>query len=92
VLIDRFGFYFMPIGGDAHNVTLYISGKIQPEDFFWQEITYRTETFSGEIIPQFEIISHKQADGYPVEIRIFSEEADGYLNVTIPVEDMSIIG
>jgi len=92
VLIDRFGFYFMPIIGDAHEVTLFMSGKILSEDFFWQEITNRTETFSGEILPKFEIISHRQADGYPVEIRIFSKEADGYLNVTIPVEDMSIIG
>lgn len=92
VLIDRFGFYFMPIGGDAHEITLFIEGKITSEDFFWLEIKNGTETFSGEIMPQFEILSHKQADGYPVRIRIFSEEADGYLNITIPVEDVNIIG
>jgi len=91
VLITRFGFYFTPIGGNATEVTLFIEGNALPTDYFWQEIPNGTRTFSGEILLPFEILSEKEADWYPVEIRIFSHEADGHLNVTIPVEKMVIL-
>jgi hypothetical protein len=90
VLITKLGFDFTPIGGDATEVTLFLEGNTDPEEFFWSRINNGTSQFSGEINPPFPIMCERLPAGWVVQVRIFSHEADGYVNVTIPDHDMHI--
>lgn len=91
VLIKTLGFNFTPIGGDATEVTLFLEGTSDPLDFFWPRINKGQSQFSGEISPPFPIEGEKVPGGWVVQARIFSHEADGYINVTIPDRDMHIL-
>jgi hypothetical protein len=89
VRIQYLYFILKPVGGDAHHVVVIPrEGVAQPEEYYRDEIKNGTEEHF-EIQFQYQIQIHKQDDGYPITLKIVSDEAEGY--VTLILKDENII-
>jgi hypothetical protein len=92
VLMSVLGFNFTPIGGDAHNVVLFLKGMTPAIDYTFELIKNGTSTFSGEMQIPYAIPVRKYQDGYHVDIRIRCDEADGNMIIVIPEDDFFVTG
>lgn len=74
---------------DIHHLALFAQGMANPSDYYWLEITNGT-TVNVEIEFPYAIRSVMQENGFPVTLRIYSDEAEG--NITLFIKESSIIG
>jgi len=90
VVISTLGFNFTPIGGDAHNVALFLKGMTPAIEHTFPFVGNGTSTSSGEIDIPYSLPVSKYPDGYHLTIRIRCDEADGNITMVIPEGDMFI--
>jgi hypothetical protein len=76
-------FNFTAIGGDAHHVAIFGQGLADPGDYYYLKVANETSTLV-EMQFQFAVMSAKQEQGYPIEIRIYCDEAEGYVTLYVP--------
>jgi hypothetical protein len=87
IRIDLMQFYLTPIGGDAHQVIIFLEGNYNPLDWYQPEILNGTKTNFETQLPQ-SIQLRDSEDGkidnvYPMQIRVRSAEAEGYVTVNV---------
>jgi len=87
ILIEYLGFSITPTGGDAHHAVLFFPGGVDPEDYYYDRIPNGTSIFVEVNFKNY-IPSAKQANGYPIKFRIYSDEAEGYVTLVIPESDI----
>jgi len=87
ILIEMLHFNLTPIGGDANHVVIFTEGMTNPEDYYYLKIQNST-TETVDITFTSPIMSIKQDEGYPIKIRIRSDEAEGYVIIFIKPEDV----
>jgi hypothetical protein len=88
IRIKMLYFKFKPIGGDATNVVIHAEGLMNPADYFYKYISKGTE-IDIEITFESPLQIQKKGDIYPVRIKIYSDEAEGY--VTLELRDENVI-
>ena len=87
IRIDIIQFFLTPVGGDAHNVIIFFEGNYNPLDWYYPEILNGTKTnFETQLPVPIEL--RDSDDGkidnvYPMEIRVYSSEAEGYVTVNV---------
>lgn len=74
---------------DVNHVVIFAQGMANPNDYYWIKITNGT-TIQVEITFPYALISVRQEEGFPVTIRIYSDEAEG--NVTLYLHESDLIG
>lgn len=82
ILIQLLFFELTPIKGDAHHVVIF-AGMTDPQEYAYDQILNGTK-MSVEIQLGHGISSRKQIAGYPIRIRMQSDEAIGYVTLLIP--------
>jgi hypothetical protein len=88
ILIKTLYFEMTPLL-DIHHLTIFAQGMANPTDYYWLEIANGT-VVNVEIEFQFSVLSIKQEQGFPVTLRIYSDETEGY--ITLFIEESNIIG
>jgi hypothetical protein len=78
-----------PIGGNATNVYLDPGAYTELDDYFYPEIMNGTAK-SIEVRLGKSLMSTKEGTTFPVEIRIYCNEAEGYITLQIP--ETSVFG
>ncbi len=82
VLIAHLSFNITAVQGDATAVQIITGGNAEPNELpYWQELykgqtEYAEVTFDGPF-PPGGLLAEKTADGYPVKLKISSNEAAG---------------
>lgn len=79
VLINELAFNWTPVGGDANDVRIFMSGDTNPTQTWWANLTkVGTSVYSGEIPLGSPVRIQRQADDtYDFPIRIAADEANG---------------
>jgi hypothetical protein len=100
VLIKEFGFNFTPVGGNAHDVIIFVQGNTNPPlDMEGKTILNGTSTWAGgtggtEIALTSSVTCYRQSDGtYPLPVRIRAREdngriIDGWIALNFTVDDL----
>jgi hypothetical protein len=83
IRISLLYFNLTATGGAAHHVVIFAQGMTAPEDYYYDEILNGT-TVSLEVQFKYHVQSTKQEAGFPIDIRIYSDEAEGYVTLFIP--------
>jgi len=84
LIIKQFWFNITAVGGDAHEVTIFTDGMTDPTAYTFDEIKNGTSVYSGEISSSNGIPAYRTQGGYPVKVRIFCTEANGWITLVIP--------
>jgi hypothetical protein len=88
IRISLLYFELTPIGGDAHNVVVFVQGMTDPTDYYYPEILNGTAQ-PQEINLQSAIQTVKQEAGFPVKVKIRSDETgEGNITLYIPEEEV----
>jgi len=87
ILIEMLHFNLTPIRGDANHVAISTDGMTNPEDYYYLKIQNST-TETIDITFAFPIKSTKQDEGYPIKVKIYSDEAEGDVTLFIKPEDV----
>jgi hypothetical protein len=87
VRIESLFFALKPVGGDAHNVAVILEGYADPLDYWRAEIKNGTEEHF-EVQLQYAIQVYKQDEGYPIKLKIRSDEAEGKVTLFLKEEDI----
>ncbi len=85
--IEMLYFKLKPIGGNATNVVIHAEGMMNPSDYFYESISKGTEIYI-EITFKSPIQIQKEGDVYPVRIKVYSNEAEGYVTLELRDEDV----
>jgi hypothetical protein len=87
IRIDMMQFFITPVGGDAHYVVIFVEGNYNPLDWYQPEMLNGTkvnfETQLPDPIQLRDSDDGKIDDVYPMEIRVRSDEAEGYVTVNV---------
>jgi hypothetical protein len=86
VRIQTLYFKVKPIGGDAHNFV--ISGTMIDPAEYWREVIENGTEEAFEVTFQSSLQVYKKDDGYPITIKIRSDEAEGYVTLILKDEDI----
>ena len=87
IRIDMMQFFITAVGGDAHYVVVFVEGNYNPLDWYQPEMLNGTKVNFETQLPD-PIQLRDSADGkidnvYPMEIRVRSGEAEGYVTVNV---------
>ena len=72
-----------PVGGNATDLHLEVSGYTDPLDYYYPEITNGTPK-SIEVTLQSMRLVTKSGTTFPVPIRVYCAESEGYVTLEIP--------
>ncbi len=72
-----------PVGGNATGLHLEVSGYTKPEDYYYPEITNGTSK-PIEVTLQKERQVTKTGTTFPLQIRVYCAESEGYVTLQIP--------
>jgi hypothetical protein len=82
-------FFNMTAKCDVNHVVIFAQGMANPNDYYWIKIANGT-TVQVEITFPSALLSVRQEEGFPVTLRIYSDEAEG--KVTLYIPESNIIG
>jgi hypothetical protein len=85
IKVTFFHLNMTPVGGNATNLHLEVGGFTDPLDanLYWPRIMNGTSE-SVEVSLVSERLVTKAGTMYPIEIRVYCEEAEGYVTLQIP--------
>ncbi|MEM3549635.1 MAG: hypothetical protein QXN87_04010 [Candidatus Bathyarchaeia archaeon] len=87
IRIEMLYFKLKPIRGNATNVVIHAEGMMNPTDYFYESISKGAE-IEIEITFESPIQIQKKENVYPVKIKVYSEEAEGYVTLELKDEDV----
>jgi len=83
IKIRQLFFDMTPVGGNATNVHIDPSGITDPVDYTWSKITNGTSE-PVEIILTSPVQSVKNGTMFPIKVKVYSDQAEGYVTLQIP--------
>ena len=72
-----------PIGGNATDLHLEVSGYTDPLDYYYPEITNGTSKSIEVTLRSMRLVT-KTGTTFPVPIRVYCTESEGYVTLQIP--------
>ena len=76
--------------GDANNLVIFSPGMTDPLDYYHLNDVKNGTTTPIEITFPYDVQSVKEQEGFPIDIRIFSDEAEGKITLYIPEAQVEI--
>jgi hypothetical protein len=83
-------FMLTATAGDANHLVIFSPGMTDPADYYHLDDVKNGTTASIEITFPYDVQSVKEQEGFPVDIKIFSDEAEGKITLYIPEAQVEI--
>jgi hypothetical protein len=88
VKISTLYFNITATGGDAHHLNIFPPGMGDVQDYPAYDEAPNGTAFPVQLAFPNPVLSRETAQGFPIDIKLFSEEAEGTITLYIPSSDV----
>jgi hypothetical protein len=88
VKISTLYFNITAIGGDAHHLNIQPPGMVDPQDYPQYDEAPNGTALPVQLTFPNPVLSAEKAQGFPINIKLYSDEAEGMITLYIPASDV----